>query len=71
METGFLSRRTHTIDVSLRRHYHICLKATLWNTLQRLDGKDYQVLFRWGRLYVNRNPNGGCNVPKVAKFLDE
>jgi hypothetical protein len=25
----------------------------------------------WGRLYVNRNPNGGCNVPKVAKFLDE
>ena len=20
---------------SLRRHYHICLKATLWNTLQR------------------------------------
>ena len=24
-----------------------------------------------GRLYVNRNPNGGCNVPKVAKFLDE
>ena len=36
METGFLSRRTHTIDVSLRRHYHICLKAlSVFQTLQR------------------------------------
>ena len=25
---------------SLRRHYHICLKATLWNTLQRLRFRD-------------------------------
>ena len=46
---------------SLRRHYHICLKATLWNTLQR-DPKprDMNTKSR-RRLYVNRNPNGGCN----------
>merc|ERR1712110_1120994 len=44
---------------SLRRHYHICLKATLWNTLQR-DPKprDMNTKSR-RRLYVNRNPNGG------------
>ena len=45
METGFLSRRTHTIDVSLRRHYHICLKAlSVFQTLQRDHCKEIKII---------------------------
>ena len=29
---------------SLRRHYHICLKATLWNTLQRDHCKEIKLI---------------------------
>ena len=37
------------------------------------DSMEYAaaVKLKINELFVNRNPNGGCNVPKVAKFLDE